>query len=114
MPNQNVTPAITVRLATFARRQARLRIDPVANRARGNQREAEREGNRIARERGKRRRLIANAGVELAQGEPVIAGQGKEGHDGQKRRRRNLVGAGRRDCLTQSTRLTAETARPRT
>jgi hypothetical protein len=25
-----------------------------------------------------------------------------------------LVGAGRRDCLTQSTRLTAETARPRT
>jgi len=50
----------------FARRQSGLRIDPIADRACGDQRKAEGERNRVARERGQRRRLIGNAGGKLA------------------------------------------------
>src|SRR5579883_2786097 len=56
-------------------RQACLGVDPVADRACRDQREAERECNRVARKRGEGGGLVAHAGAELEQGKAIIAGQ---------------------------------------
>ncbi len=77
MPSQKVIPATIVRLATLAGGETRRPIDPIADRSSHHQRKPERERDRIARERRERRQSIGNLDPEMAQRQPVVAGERK-------------------------------------
>src|ERR1700722_4845159 len=59
----------------LARRKARRAVDPIADRAARDERKAEREGNRIAGERGERGEPIGDLNLQMPQRERVIAGE---------------------------------------
>ena len=97
MPSQNVMPATIVRLAMLPAVRPGRRVEPVADRAAGHQREAEGERDRVAGERGERRQPVGNLDVEVAEREPVVAGQREIAQRGEAEGHQDLVAAGRRE-----------------
>ena len=81
----------------LAGREAGGPVEPEAHGAAGDEGKAEREGNGVAREGSQRRQPVGHLGAEMAQGEPVIAGQGDIADAGEAEGRRDLIRARRRE-----------------
>ncbi len=96
MPSQKVTPAISVRLAMVRHRCRRPNRSSSA-RFRGDQREAEREADRVAGEGSERRDPVGEPDGRAAGGDRVIAGQHQvaEAEDDAEDRDRDLAARGR-------------------
>ena len=97
MPSQNVTPATTVRLAILPALQAGGRVEPVADRAAGHERESQGERDGVAGERGERGQPIGNLDPQMPERQAVVAGQREIAQRGEGEGQSDLVAAGRRD-----------------
>ena len=77
----------------FSGGEAGRAVEPEAHRPSGDEREAQRERDRIARERGERRQPVGNLGADMAQREPVIARQREIADRDEPERHRDLIPA---------------------